>query len=354
MLFIIAWPKPNQLRPARRRPLKELDIIGAILIIAASVLIVFSFQDAGLKANAWKQAIFIVPLIVGCLCAAGLVGWEYFVAHTWEGKFATMFPLRLMKRRVYMGCVATALLGGFPYFVVIYALPLRLQVVNEKSPLLAGLSLLPMLGAVAIASALGGGIHRKRERIFGALLAGSLFMLVGSACLSTLDNAVAIPVKMYGFEVFVGIGFGLMVSTVSLGAMLEAEARDKSTFISPTRHLQPLNSLAVAQGVVAQARVFGGSIGIAASTAILGAMQRSELSGIVTPEQLSTLQTSARMMTPVQLHAVKQSYSDSFSEVMKVCAAVSAACAVACMLAYRRHGVDLEARWKEQAREEAR
>jgi predicted MFS family arabinose efflux permease len=196
ILFIIAWPKPNQLRPARRRPLKELDIIGAILVITASVLMVFSFQNAGLKSNAWKQAIFIAPLLIGCLCAAGLVGWEYLVAYSWEGRLATMFPLRLMKRRVYMGCVATALLGGFPYFVVIYALPLRLQVVNEKSALLAGVSLLPMLGAVAVASALGGVIHKKRERIFATLLAGSLFTVIGSACLSTLDNTVHAPAKM--------------------------------------------------------------------------------------------------------------------------------------------------------------
>lgn len=232
ILFIIAWPKPNQLRPAQRRPLKELDILGAVLIIAASVLIVFSFQNAGLKSDAWKQAIFIAPLVIGCLCAVCLVGWEYHVAHSWEGKFATMFPLRLMKRRVYMGCVATALLGGFPYFVVIYALPLRLQVVNDKSALLAGLSLLPMLGAVAVASALGGGIHKKVERIFATLLVGSFFTLIGSACLSTLDNIVSIPAKMYGFEAFMGLGFGLMVSTVSFGAMIEADARDRSKFLS--------------------------------------------------------------------------------------------------------------------------
>jgi hypothetical protein len=192
------------------------------------VLIVFAFQNAGVKANAWRQAIFVAPLVIGCVCALGLVGWEYFVSRAWKGKFATMFPLRLMKRRVYMGCVATALLGGFPYFVVIYALPLRLQVVNEKSALQAGVSLLPMLGAVAVASAAGGRIHRKRERIFGTLLVGSLLMLIGSACLSTLDNTVAVPAKTYGFEIFMGLGFGFMVSTVSLGAMIEAEVRDKS------------------------------------------------------------------------------------------------------------------------------
>jgi len=53
-------------------------------------------------------------------------------------------------------------------------------------------------------------------------------MLIGSATLSTLDNTVSIPAKMYGFEVFHGLGFGLMVSTVSLGAVLECEMRDSS------------------------------------------------------------------------------------------------------------------------------
>jgi hypothetical protein len=216
------------MRQAQLRPLKELDVIGAVLVIAASVLIVFSFQEAGLKTNAWKTAIFIVPLVVGCLFAAGLVGWEFLVAHFWDGKFATMFPLRLMKRRIYMGCVLTALLGGFPYFGVIFSLPLRLQVVNGKSPLLAGVSLLPMLGSIAVASALGGAINSKKVRICATLLVGSLLMLIGTATLSTLDNTVSVPAKMYGFEVFMGLGFGLMVSTVSLGAMLESETRDSS------------------------------------------------------------------------------------------------------------------------------
>lgn len=103
---------------------------------------------------------------------------------------------------------------------------------------------------------------------------------------------------------------------------------------------------------MAQARVLGGSIGIASSTAILGAMQRSELKGIVTPEQLSTLQISARTMTPAQLHAVRQAYSDSFSEGMKVCAAISAACVLACLLTYRRHGVDLAERRAEQSKQD--
>lgn len=109
-----------------------------------------------------------------------------------------------------------------------------------------------------------------------------------------------------------------------------------------------LTFLAVSQGVIAQARVLGGSIGIAASSAILGATTRSQLTGLVTPAQLSSLQASAKTLTEEQLHAIRQAYSDSFSEGMKVCAAVAAVCAVATLMTYRRNVPDVAARREEQ------
>lgn len=131
-----------------------------------------------------------------------------------------------------MGHFVTTLLGGFPYFVVIYSLPLRMQVVNSKSPLVAGVALLPMLGSVAIASTVAGAINTKKDLICPTLLTGALMMLIGTAALSTLRNTVSVESKMYGFEVFVGLGFGFMVSTVSLAASLECEVRDRSEFSS--------------------------------------------------------------------------------------------------------------------------
>jgi uncharacterized protein (DUF2062 family) len=59
-------------------------------------------------------------------------------------------------------------------------------------------------------------------------------------------------------------------------------------------------------------------------------------------------------MTPEQLHAVKQAYSDSFAEGMKVCAAISAACVLATGLTYRREGMDVMGRRREQWEEERR
>ncbi|KAH9217857.1 MFS multidrug transporter-like protein [Leptodontidium sp. 2 PMI_412] len=332
LVFIIAWPSPDMLPPVRLRPLKELDFFGAILVIAASVLLVFSFQQAGLNSNSWSHGIFIAPLVVGTLLWIVLFGWELLVAKKWEASIATMFPLRLLKRRVFMGHFLTTLLAGFPYFMVIFALPLRLQVVNGKSQLVSGVALLPMLAAVAITSSIGGMVNSKRDLIWSTLLAGSLFMVIGCACLSTLDDVPQVQAKMYGFQIFVGLGFGFLVSTVSLGASLECELRDRT----------------VAQGIIAQARVLGGSIGIAASTAILSTMQHRYLSALLTPSQLSTLESSSHTLTETQLLAVRKAYSAAFSESMKVCAAVSGACVLATLITFRKKPMVIMERRGEQ------
>jgi len=151
------------------------------------------------------------------------------VARFWEETLATMFPLRLIKRRVYMAYVLSTLLIGFPYFLIIYSLPLRFQVVNGRSPLAAGVLLLPMLGSSAVASMIGGAVNGKKNRACATLLVGSGFMIIGTALLSTLSNTTDVQPRIYGFQVFVGLGFGLTVSTVSLGAGLESEVRDNST-----------------------------------------------------------------------------------------------------------------------------
>ena len=97
-------------------------------------------------------------------------------------------------------------------------------------------------------------------------------MLIETTTLSTLQNTDSVASKMYGFKVFMGLGFELMASTASLGALLEYELQDSSRcFINPPSDTH--SALAVAQGVITQARILGSSAGIAASTAILRVME---------------------------------------------------------------------------------
>ncbi|RDW58158.1 MFS multidrug transporter-like protein [Coleophoma cylindrospora] len=337
ILFCIAWPKADQIRHAERRPLKDLDIISSILLIAASVLVVFALQEGGITSNSWGTPLFLVPIIIGIICWISLFGWEYLAHKHWT-RLLTMFPFRVMRNRVYSAAAMSTLLTGFSYFVVIYSLPLRFQVVNQKSALDAGVGILPMLGSTAVGSMVGGRLSGNKNRTFQTLFAGSCLMLLGIGLLTTLENTDKVQAKTYGFLVFVGLGFGLTVSTTSLLSAVECELEDA----------------AVGQGIVAQWRMLGGSIGIAASTAILSVTEQVQLNGIVSSSQLASIQHSAALLTAEQLHAVKQAYSDAFREDMQVCAAIAGVCILVALGTWQKSPMTILDRRNQQVINETR
>ena len=212
--------------PPERRKLRGMDWLGCVLLIAASVLSVFAFQQAGLASNPWNKPLFIAPLIVGLLCWGLLIVWEVVVARHWEHSIDAIIPLRLMKHRVFsLGVVATLLLG-FAYLLILYNLPFRFEAVNLKSALGAGASILPLVGGASFGSMLSGVLCAKRDRTFPVVAVGACGVVLGSALLSTLDNSIHTSAKEYGYQVFVGLGFGLAIVAVSVMATYEVEMRD--------------------------------------------------------------------------------------------------------------------------------
>ncbi|KEQ70110.1 MFS general substrate transporter [Aureobasidium namibiae CBS 147.97] len=233
VLFLLTWPKQSMMKQPVRRSWRQLDLLGFFLLIAASVLVVFAFQRAGLRANSWDTALFLAPLLVGCLCC----------------------------------------------------LPLHFQIVNGSSPLMAGVALLPLLMSAAVGSMLGG---LSTNHSFPALAIANSLMAVGTGLLTTLSSHHGIQVRTYAFKVPLGLGMGLSISTSTLLAALRCEGRD----------------MAIAQGIVAQARVLGGSIGIAASSAVVG--------GITVKGGREGQVGDERMV-----------YAKAFSKTMWVCAVVA-------------------------------
>lgn len=343
ILFIVAWPESSQLRRVERHTFKQIDFLGFFLLIASSAPLVLSFQEAGIHAvsndSIWSSALFVSPLVIGVVCYFALFGWEWFIARRWPNTIAALFPVRLAKSRVYMSAVIATTLTGFPYFVVIYSLPTRFQVVNGHSALASGIALLPMLGASAIGSTVAGAASSKRNNAFPIMIVGAVFMLVGTAALSTLENVVATQARAYGLQAFVGFGFGLTVSNSSLIAGLEAEFRDT----------------AVAQGIIAQVRMLGGSIGIAASTAILGVKQRQQLldTALLNLVQLQSLADSMPHLSPAQNFAIRQAYTDAFNETLVVSSVISGVALLATAGGWQKHPVTMEDRRRQQFQNEA-
>ncbi|KAI1763177.1 major facilitator superfamily transporter [Hypoxylon sp. FL1150] len=303
LLFYVLWPRTHGNRG--RRSWKNLDYIGSILLIVGSVLVVFPFQNAGDTLNRWSNVIFVAPLIIGVASWLGLFLWSIFVERRREDIDAAL-PMRLMRDRVYTGAVLNTMCLGFPNMLLIYAFPLRVQVINEKDALIAGVMLLSMLGPSALCSLIIGVLNSKKDRTFGTLLVGGCSMVLGCGLLSTLSSAYEVEGKILGFLVFVGVGFGLSVSTATMVAAKHSSPKDHAS----------------AQGIIAQVRVLGGSIGIAASTDILRVTLQKQL-GIVETEYFAMVRGPMAVLTEKEVMAIRQAYSDAFNESMRVCSCIA-------------------------------
>jgi hypothetical protein len=105
-------------------------------------------------------------------------------------------------------------------------LPERFQIVNGASSLMAGIYLLPLLGASAIGSYLGGAISSKRNLTSYTLIASALLQMAGCGLLSTLGGAVDIMPRQYFFEAILGLGIGLSLSTSTIMTSVQAKRGD--------------------------------------------------------------------------------------------------------------------------------
>ncbi|KJX93172.1 major facilitator superfamily transporter like protein, partial [Zymoseptoria brevis] len=335
MLFLVSWPR--QARHHVRRGTRTLDWVGCLLLIGASTLPTLAFQEAGRK-PIWNEALFLAPLIIGICLWVVLVGWEIYIAKpercSW--KMVPIFPPNLMRTRRYTAAAINTLFTGFAYYIVVYAIPLRLQGVNGRTPVQAGIALVPLLGAAAVGSFSTGGLSFKKDMLGWTSIAGSALMAIGTGLLTTLEvqDTRAIPKSLYGFEVFAGLGFGLAVASASMLANFECE----------------LEHHAVAQGIVSQARVLGGSLGIAAASAILGRELRIQGSIAVRESKDASLSGAAG---EEQSKSVQIAYSDAFSTTLMVACVVCCVAFFSALGTWDRHKLGLRERNAAQEQRES-
>ncbi|KAF5013545.1 hypothetical protein FDECE_468 [Fusarium decemcellulare] len=320
-IFFFTWPEAKYLPTIERRAWKELDYLGSFLAISAAVLVVFAFQTAGTSSSGggWKTALFIAPLLCGLLCWGLLLAWQMLIQRRWHDRFAPAFPISLFRNRVYSTAVINTLLIGFPYLLLIYAIPVRIQVVSNKSALVGGVMLLPMLGTSALGSILAGKINSVKNYVFETLLVGSCLMMLGCGLLSTLSHTPD-EAKLLGFITFCGLGFGLTVASSTMLSTIEAPIRD----------------YAPAQGILSQVRLLGGSLGIAISSALLNQRISEYLTSILTPFEISTIGGSDSHLSASQWAAVRYTYSEAFKVDMKVAAGISGLGIISTFGAFRK------------------
>jgi hypothetical protein len=115
---------------------------------------------------------------------------------------------------------------------------------------------------------------------------------------------------LLGFTAVYGLGVGLSFAVCTMIAAIEA------------RH----DDLAAAQGAVAQARVFGGALGLAGCTIVFNARLRGELVGELGEQELGQIHRSlmAVLALPDELREeVMGVYREAFGEQMLVMTVVA-------------------------------
>ncbi|QIW97217.1 hypothetical protein AMS68_002735 [Peltaster fructicola] len=327
LLFFIAWPQSST--EYKLLSFAQFDYIGSLLILAACVHFVFGLQTGGTGAYPWSSSIVVATIAVGCVCWILLFAWEYFV-HRQQSKkpTAAIFPFHILKSRVMVAGILFTMLTGFILLLVVFSIPLRYQIVNLKDPAQAGILLLPLLASLAFGSFVGGAVSSKRNNTFQTFVVAAAFMMLGCGLLSTLASGIDVETKEYGFQILLGFGVGLTFSNISLMTSLESNQDDH----------------AVTQGIIAQARVLGGSIGVAASNALFNSYARSQLAGVLTPAQISDLQlstASVQTLNAQQAQAVRETYASSFGESLRICLYLAVVCLVLSGFTWQRHPPDI-------------
>ncbi|KAI0835531.1 MFS general substrate transporter [Hypoxylon sp. FL0890] len=302
---------------------RKIDFIGNISVISACSLLVFSLQEAGAYTYAWNSPAIVVALSISSLSWVIFFTWEIYLGLKPATLIEPILPLRLFFRRVYASCVICTFCTGYVYLSILIVLPERFQIVNGESALNSGVHLLPMLGATSFGAFVAGAISRKRNNTSWTLMSAHIFQLIGIGLMSMLNDATTETKAQYGFQVLLGLGFGLALGAGTIMASVQSQSQD----------------LAVAQGAIAQARVFGGAIGIAVCSIIFNKKVTTELGGRMDADDLAALHHSPTIAPwlPDDIKLLIRSvYASAFTNDVNVMIGIAAVGVAASLFTYER------------------
>ena len=208
----------------------KIDFCGAFMLLVATLFLVAALEEAGNK-YPWRSTFVIILLTISAITWIAFLLWERKVTLSSNSQ-EPVFPWRFVQSRIWIGMLLNALFLGAPWFVGIFQLPQRLQVVNGVSPLEAGLRFIPFTLAAPFGSVVAPTMAKlcKIPPIY-LVISASVIQVIGFALLSSLPASQSIAVAQYGYEILAGFGCGINITLLILMTPFSVEDRDKCTFL---------------------------------------------------------------------------------------------------------------------------
>ena len=82
-VMLFCWPRKEKISKKANiswQSLGQVDWLGAILLLTASTLLVFTLQQSGSAAVSWNSAVTIATLTISGVCWIGFPVWIYWLS----------------------------------------------------------------------------------------------------------------------------------------------------------------------------------------------------------------------------------------------------------------------------------
>ncbi|MEO6879392.1 MAG: MFS transporter [Mycobacteriaceae bacterium] len=236
---------------APQRP--KLDIPGTVLASLGLFSLVFGFSHAA--TDGWVDTLTLSSLVAGVVLLVVFVVVQQRVS-------APLLPLRVVTDRVRGTCYAAVGLSAIAIFAVFLFLTYYLQEVKGFSPIVSGVSFLPLTAGIVLSSTSANIVLLPRTGPRPLLPLGMALGAVGMFLLTRITPTSGYTAHVLPSLVILGLGFGLIFAPAISSATLGVQRADSG----------------VASAMVNTMQQVGGSIG----TALLSTLAASATAGFTT------------------------------------------------------------------------
>jgi len=238
LLAGLVVPDSRAARPRR------IDLPGQVLVIVFLASLTYGIIEG--PSAGWRSSAVLVAFVVSATALSHLISWE-------RRRADPLIELRVFRSARFSGALvitvcAFACLGGFLFLTTLY-----LQDVRDLSVWRAGIALVPLAAATAVAGPLAGRVMARRGGLWPVAGAGAA---LAASCIALAQAPAAAPWLYLAvvFAVF-GAGYGAVntvIAAVAVGGMPAAQA-------------------GVAGGMTSAGRQAGQSLGVSVTGAIFAA-----------------------------------------------------------------------------------
>ena len=265
-LAVLFLGMPN-IRPNRNA---RLDYRGIVILLATVVPMLLALSWAGSRYD-WVS-VQVIGLLSWAL--AGIVIFTYAELRTNE----PLLPMFLFKNRVFLVSALVTLVSGFAMMGSLFYIPLFVQGVIGSSATNSGFVTMPMMIAMAIASAISGQLMSRFGKYRALGVVGLLVMTGGMYMLSQMDvNATLMDARL-AMVVF-GIGLGTSMPL----------------FMLAVQNVVPYRVMGVSTSTIQFLRSVGGTMGVAVMFSLIQSQYHSGLQANI-PEPV---QSQPRLMSAI-------------------------------------------------------